>query len=114
MIENLRNSATVKRLFSSFAVVAVLCVMTGPPGSTTTPMAGITGSFNDPASFFGLFTGKRWMVFFVFALVFFGVWSLWLARGPQIKRTVSHSLATPKSVMERPPVRVGLYTVYLG
>ena len=113
MMEKLRSSAMVKRLFSSFAVVAVLCVMTGPPGSTATPMAGITGSFTAPASFFGLFRGQRWMVFFVIALVFFGVWTLWLKRGTQIKGAVSKTMAQPKEVLERRPVRIGVYAVFL-
>ena len=113
MIEKLLSNAKIKRLFSSFAVVAVLCVMTGPPGSTATPMAGITGSFTTPASFFGLFSGQRWMVFFVLALVFFAVWTFWLKRGSQVKGTVSKSLTQPREMLERRPIRIGVSVLFL-
>ena len=113
MISTLRRNPIVHRLLLSFVILAVLAVMTGPPGSTATPMAGITGSFTDPASFFGLFVGQRWMVFFVLALAFFGVWTLWLARGSQVKAGYAKITAAPREATQRRPVRYGIALVLI-
>ncbi len=102
-----------RRLFSILAAVAVLELMTGPPGNTLTPMAGIDGSFAESSPFFGLFTTQRWVVFLFIALVAYGVWSSWLSRGDRIKASVSRALATPRTVAKRRPVRWGLYAALL-
>ncbi len=102
-----------RRALVSAATMAVLELMTGPPGSQTEPMAGISGSFNERVSVFGLFAGFRWMVFLVFAAGLFGVWSLWVTKGPQAKSAVRATLATPRALAERRPVRWGFYGLML-
>ncbi len=102
-----------RRLFSVLAAVAVLELVTGPPGNTLTPMAGIDGSFAEPSPFFGLFQTRRWVVFLFIALVVYGLWSLWLLRGAQIKSSVSKLTETPRAITRRRPVRWGLYAALL-
>jgi branched-chain amino acid transport system permease protein len=85
--------------------MAVLELMTGPPGSSTTPTAGITGSFAERSSFFGFFNAYRWTVFLFFALVMYGVWTLWLARGTQIKSGFAAVTTAPRAATQRRTVR---------
>ena len=102
-----------RRLISSLAAMAILAVVTGPPGSNLTPLAGFTGSFAERVSFFGLFKGQRWMVFFVFALVMFAIWWTWVSYGEQIKGALSKTLAAPQAATRRRPVRWGLAIVLI-
>lgn len=105
MIARLKDNPHFKRLLISLAVVALVEVMTGPPGSTATPLAGINGSFTERASFYGLFAFQRWLMFVVIGFVFFGVWTLWLDRGTQIKAVAASAVAGPKAVLRIRPVR---------
>lgn len=102
-----------RRLISSLAAMAILAVVTGPPGSNLTPLAGFTGSFAERVSFFGLFKGQRWMVFFVFALVMFAIWWTWVSYGEQIKGALSKTLAAPQAATRRRPVRWGIAIVLI-
>ena len=104
----------VNRLLVCLGLVAVLELMTGPPGSQSEPMAGISGSYFERFSFFGLFRGFRWMVFLVIALVIYGLWSFWIARGVAVRGGVTRALAAPRAVTQRRPVRIGFYLVILG
>jgi branched-chain amino acid transport system permease protein len=106
MNEKLRKPQ-VSRFLSSLAAMALVAVMTGPPGSSTTPTAGFTGSFSEKASFFGLFPSPRWAEFLVFALLMFGVWSLWLSKGSQFKAGASAALSVPRAVSQQRTVRWG-------
>jgi branched-chain amino acid transport system permease protein len=114
MIARFLRMPQVGRFFTSIAVVAVIAVVTGPPGSTATPTAGFTGSFDEKTSFFGLFASARWLEFLAFALILFAVWSLWLARGPQVKAGVSKVMSVPRAATQIRPVKWGLRAVLLG
>ena len=95
----------LRRFFSSLAAMALLEVMTGPPGNTATPTAGLIGSFKESASFFGLFRTERWLVFLFLALIMMVVWTLWLAGGSKLKRVASSMMAGPRTATQRRPVR---------
>ncbi|HUV57663.1 MAG TPA: branched-chain amino acid ABC transporter permease [Acidimicrobiales bacterium] len=107
------NNSMVRRFMMAAAVLAVVAVMTGPAGSTETPTAGFTGSFSERSSFFGFFETVRWVPFLFLAVVFFGLWTTWLARGTQIKSGVSKVMAVPRAATERRPVRWGIGAVLL-
>ncbi len=96
---------SVVRLASSVSVMAAVELVTGPPGSNAAPMAGVSGSFAEKVSFFGLFASPRWSVFLVYALVLYGVWSLWLHRGRQIRNAASVVLARPRNIAQRGTIR---------
>ena len=113
-MESLRTNKMIRHLVSSLAAMTILAIMTGPPGNNLTPLAGFTGSFNETASFFGLFAGKRWMVFFVFAMIMFGVWTFWLAWGARIKQKVTSVLDVPRTALGRRPVRWSSAAVLLA
>ena len=102
----LRHPA-VRRFVILAIAMAVLEVMTGPPGSTDAPTEGIAHSFTQPSSFFGLFGTFRWVVFLFLALVLWGVASLWAWRGASIKRTLSSVTAVPRQVSQRKVTRRG-------
>ncbi len=103
----------IRRLVTSLAVVAVVELMTGPSGSFAAPTTGLIGSYNERVSVYGLFVGRRWMVFLVLALVFFGVWSAWLRWGPRTRASWRSTMATPREMAARRPVRWGFYLVLL-
>ncbi len=90
--------------------MALLAVVTGPPGSSQTPMAGISGSFSEPASFFGLFRTHRWVVFLALSIIVFAVGVLWKVRGSQVKSGVAAAMQGPRTLTERKSLRrlVGL------
>ncbi len=102
----LRHPA-VRRFVILAIAMAVLEVMTGPPGSTDAPTEGIAHSFTQPSSFFGLFGTVRWVVFLFLALVLWGVASLWAWRGASIKSTLSSVTAVPRQVSQRKVTRRG-------
>ena len=104
----------VRRFISSLFAIAILELMTGPPGSTIQPTAGLTGSFTEQSSFFGLFNTVRWVPFFAIALVMFGVWSLWLAKGAVIRKGMSAALSFPRAATQRRPVRWSIAFVMLA
>ena len=104
----------VRRLLISLSVVAVLEVMTGPPGSSSAPTEGIAHSFTQPSPFFGLFNTLRWVVFLFLALVMFGVWSLWKSQGSAIRSGAHRAMAAPKRLVEPRPVRQGLLLALLA
>jgi branched-chain amino acid transport system permease protein len=113
MIKSFLTQSLLRRLVSSLAAMAILALMTGPPGSTLTPTAGLTGSFTEPSSFFGLFKTVRWVPFFFIALAMWGIWTLWLSRGKQVKALVNRAIAVPRAATERRPVRWGVGLVLL-
>ena len=102
------SQPTVRRLFSAIAAIAILALMTGPAGSTLTPTAGLTGSFTEPSSFFGLFKTVRWVPFLVIAMVMWGIWTLWLSRGAQVKDLANRATAIPRAATQRRPIRWGI------
>ncbi len=104
----------VRRLVISLSAIAVLELMTGPPGSQSEPTAGFTGSYLEHTSFFGLFPAFRWTTFLAIALVIFGVWSLWLNRGDQIRAAVARVTAAPRAFSGRRSGHLTLYAVLLA
>jgi branched-chain amino acid transport system permease protein len=108
MIKSWLRKPQIGRLATSFAVIAIIELMTGPPGSSTTPTAGFSGSFFERISFFGLFPTWRWVVFLVFVLLMFGFWTIWLSRGAQMKSGFTKGLSVPRAVTQRRPVRIGV------
>ena len=103
----------VRRFVSSLFAIAILELMTGPPGSTIQPTAGLTGSFTEPSSFFGLFNTVRFVPFLAIALVMFGLWSLWLAQGKAIRKGINAVVSVPRAATQKRPVRWTLAFVML-
>lgn len=96
----------VSRLFTSLSVMALIAVVTGPPGSTATPWEGFSGSFTEKASVFGLFPGQRWLVFLGLGGIVFAVWTLWLARGSAVQNSVNSILKGPRDLVQHRIFRV--------
>ncbi|MGC8498062.1 MAG: branched-chain amino acid ABC transporter permease [Acidimicrobiales bacterium] len=108
------HSPASRRLVTSLATMAVVALMTGPSGSATQPTVGPSGSFGEHVSIFGLFPGPRWLLFFLFSLVMWGIWSLWLRRGTSLKAVASTLTTPPKRAFGHRPVRWGFYIVLIG
>ncbi|MDE2281707.1 MAG: branched-chain amino acid ABC transporter permease [Actinomycetales bacterium] len=107
-------SAHVKRLFSALAALAILELMTGPPGSALTPTAGFTGSFGEASSFFGIFRTQRWVVFLFLALVMYAIWSAWLMWGTQVRAATAKAVSVPRAASRTRPVRWGMAVAVLA
>ncbi|NNN04149.1 MAG: branched-chain amino acid ABC transporter permease [Acidimicrobiaceae bacterium] len=75
----------LRRWLSFFAMAALIAIMTGPSGSNNAPVQGLTQSFAQPYSYFGLFRAQRWMIFFTFALVALGLQTLWRRSGGGVR-----------------------------
>ncbi len=99
------RSPLARRLARFFAITAVIELMTGPPGSTQTPLAGVDGSFGNKESFFGLFPAPRWTIFLVLALIVFGLSTVWRLKGASVKAGYATVMAMPRSLTQRRPVR---------
>lgn len=112
-MKELWQSHHLRRLFSLIGALAVLAVMTGPSGSAADPTEGFRGSFMEHASFLGLFTTNRWVLFFFFALVLWGLWTGWELRGSQVRQVVAQALETPKELSRRRPIRWGFLLALL-
>jgi branched-chain amino acid transport system permease protein len=97
----------VRRFFIIAVAMAVLEVMTGPPGSTEAPTEGLAHSFTQPSSFFGMFQTLRWVVFLFLALVLWGVATFWAARGASLKRSAARVMAVPRELSTRKVSRRG-------
>lgn len=97
-----------RRFGMCLVAIGLLALMTGPPGSTSAPTEGIRGSFLEASSFFGLFRTVRWVVFLVVAIVMFGIWTLWLAKGPTVKSAVTTAMRAPKEISQKSTVRWGV------
>ena len=102
------------RRFAGFlAVGAVIEVMTGPPGSTQTPLAGIDGSFANRESFFGLFPAPRWTIFLVLIAIIFGLSALWKLKTTSIRSGYAAVMAVPRTLTQRKQVRWTLLVALL-
>ncbi len=107
MIRSFFQRAPIRRLLVVVGVVAVVELITGPPGSNQYPTSGFTGSYSEAASFFGLFRTQRWVVFVALALIAWGIVEFWTRYGAAIRSGGSSALAGPRQVSEKRPVRVG-------
>lgn len=114
MIRQFLSRSPTRRFGTIVAIVAVLELMTGPAGSIDAPTSGFTRSFIEPASFFGIFRGQRWMIFAVFVLAIWGISSFWRENGSRVRQSVTRVMATPKAVSEKKPVRWGFLVALLA
>jgi branched-chain amino acid transport system permease protein len=108
MIASFWRNPHARRLGISIVAIAVLELMTGPPGNSEAPTAGIRESFLEASSFFGLFRTARWVVFFFVAILMFAIWTLLLWKGSRIRSGISSVLAAPRAASQRRPVRWGV------
>jgi branched-chain amino acid transport system permease protein len=99
------ESSHLRRVAISLAISAVIAVVTGPPGSAEQPAAGLSGSFTEKSSFYGLFETNRWVVFVFVGLVIWGFWTLWLHQGRRTKTFSANLLRKPRAVASRRPIR---------
>ncbi len=113
LTESLRTP-TGRRAITSIATMAVVALMTGPSGSATEPTAGPVGSYGERVSIFGLFAGPRWFLFLIFAAIMWGVWTLWLQRGTQLRSAASMALTVPKRGFALKPVRLVFYAALIA
>jgi branched-chain amino acid transport system permease protein len=97
----------VRRFLILAAAMAVLEVMTGPPGSTDAPTEGLAHSFTQPSPFFGLFTTQRWVVFLFLAIVLWAIATFWASRGAAIRGVVARATAAPRALSQRKLSRRG-------
>lgn len=75
-MKELWQNPRVKRIGTIVLIAVLVTVMTGPEGNGAEPTAGFTGSFAAQASFFGIFTGQRWIVFSLLTLIVVGAIAL--------------------------------------
>ena len=112
-MNKLWRQPVVRRFARFLMVAAVIEVMTGPPGSTQTPLAGIDGSFANRESFFGLFPAPRWTIFLVLVAIIFGLSTLWKVNSKAIKSGYATVMATPRALTQRKQVRWTLLAALL-
>ncbi|HVA53234.1 MAG TPA: branched-chain amino acid ABC transporter permease [Acidimicrobiales bacterium] len=112
-MKELLAKTAVRRLFITICVVAVIELMTGPPGSNNAPTSGFRESFGEASSFFGLFRTQRWIVFLGASLIAWGVASFWIAQGPRVRTRVHDALAVPRRASQKGTVRWGALGVLL-
>lgn len=99
---NLLTRASLKRLFSTLLLAAVVAVMTGAPGGFGVPAdTGVHGSFLEPVSYFGLFRTQRWAIFLTLGILAWLIVSFYQPRAIAIRRRVAPITAFPSRVMER-------------
>ena len=108
------HTPEVYRAVRFVAITAVIEVVTGPPGSTATPIAGFTGSFAEPASFFGFFRSQRWTVFLALALLAYIVSSLWRRYKGVIATVREAAISRPRNVARLRPVRWSMIIALLA
>ncbi len=107
MIRGFIARPPVKRLLITLGVTAVVELMTGPPGSSLDPWAGIHGSFLEPFGFFGLFHAARWVDWLIVALIGYGLITAWLTQRDVVRKGARAALAAPRRALTRAPVRRG-------
>jgi branched-chain amino acid transport system permease protein len=95
-------------------VFAVIAVMTGTAGSSTSsPTTGIDGSFGERVSWFGLFVGPRWLLFGTLGVIVWLLVSLYRPRAQIIRRGIDTVLILPKSFSAKRSTRVALIVIAL-
>ena len=112
-MNKLLHQPLVRRFAQFLMVAAVIEVMTGPPGSTQTPLAGIDGSFDNRESFFGLFPAPRWTIFLVLVAIIFGLSTLWKVNSKAIKSSYAKAMTAPRALTQRKEVRWTFLVVLL-
>jgi branched-chain amino acid transport system permease protein len=112
-MKELLAKTAVRRLAITICVMAVIELMTGPPGSIGTPVAGFSGSFAEKASLFGLVKTQRWVLFLVLAIAVWGVVSFWSSVGPSVRTSISRALVVPRKATEKRPIRIGMMSILL-
>lgn len=107
------KSSYSRRLVLSVLLLELIGLMTGPPGSSEDPVAGIHGSFLEAASFFGLFRTQRWLVFFALGLIVFVVGELWVHQRDGVRHLSGKILSAPRSFSQIRPVKWGILAALL-
>jgi branched-chain amino acid transport system permease protein len=110
------NAARIKlvqRLATALIISQLVCLMTGPAGSTAQPTYGLKESFVEPSSFFGLFRTQRWLVFAGLGIVLFCVQVLWQSRGQQIRHSLRFVGATRATIRKKSSLRISLIMLAL-
>ena len=96
------------RFFSLALAMAVVELVTGPPGSNETPTAGCSGSFGEKVSFFGLFPVPRIVQFLAFTVIIYFLISLWRSYGDRLRDGVRSLTERPRAVANKGSVRWGV------
>lgn len=112
-MKSLLSNKQLKTLGLTFVATLAVCFMTGPSGSNVNPVAGFSGALFNQAPFLGLFTTRRWIVFFLFALIVFGLMQAWRQYGARLKRGYGVLTAKPRQLQTKKPVRLGTYGALL-
>jgi branched-chain amino acid transport system permease protein len=96
----------IRRFLALLALMAVVELITGPPGSAEEPTIGITRSFSEPTSFFGLFVTPRFVLFFAFTVIIYLVAWLWRSQSTSIVAIWNTTTAQPRAFTQRRTVRL--------
>ncbi|HEY5265756.1 MAG TPA: branched-chain amino acid ABC transporter permease [Acidimicrobiales bacterium] len=96
-MNDLLKRAYVRRLLITLGIVAVIALMTGPPGSNQAPTSGFTGSYAEHASFFGLFRTQRWVVFLFLGLIVWGIASFIIVYGKTVRHSITRFFTVPSA-----------------
>lgn len=107
-MNKLFSGSIARRLVLSVMLLELVALMTGPPGSSEDPVAGIHGSFLEAASFFGFFRTQRWLVFLALGLIVFLIGELWANQRESAKRISGKVLSAPRTVVQRRPFKWGV------
>ncbi len=97
------SSKEGRRLWACLGGTALLGVMTGPSGTITAPLTGVTGSF----------TGGRWLWLLAIAVVLFGALTLRDRYGATVRAGSDLLLAKPRQLLPDRRVRYSLYLLLL-
>lgn len=103
-LERLRTNAEARRLFACVVGALVLAIMTGPSGSITSPLSGITGSlFN-----------ARIVIFLAIGLAIYALITVRRRYGTAIRGANDRVLALPRRLVPDRRARVIFYIVLIG
>jgi branched-chain amino acid transport system permease protein len=109
---NLLARSSLKRLFATLLLAAVVAVMTGAPGGFGVPAdTGVHGSFLEHVSYFGLFRTQRWAIFLTLGILAWLIVSFYQPRALSIRKRVAPVTAFPSRLMERRSNRLILIAV---
>jgi len=97
---NFLQSKLTKKILACVGITALICLMTGPPGSPTAPSAGIVGSFKNESSFFGLFNTQRWVVFLILGTVVSTLAFLYQSNKTEVVKATAKVVSGPRTLLQ--------------
>lgn len=97
---NFLQSKLTKKILACVGITALICLMTGPPGSPTAPSAGIVGSFKNESSFFGLFNTQRWVVFLILGTVVSTLAFLYQSNKTEVVKATARVVSGPRTLLQ--------------